>query len=212
MANGIFDALMLCLARLIRCAIVASGTRNALAISTVVRPPTARSVNAIADGGVSAGWQHMKSSTSVSSSSSPISPKDIGTTVSIADISAAVAESTAVGVPTELVVAGEPRPVAPGIQLAAYRIVQEALTNARRHAPGAAVDVALRYEPTALRIRVSDDGPGPSPEPSAGHGLRGIEERVAMVGGMVRFGPGGAGGFVLEAELPIERPSVEAPA
>ncbi len=58
---------MLCLARLIRCAIVASGTRNALAISAVVRPPTARSISAIADDDESAGWQHMKSRTSVSS-------------------------------------------------------------------------------------------------------------------------------------------------
>ena len=62
---------MLCFARLIRCAIVASGTRNALAISAVVRPPTARSVSAIADAGDSAGWQHMNSSTSVSSGSIP---------------------------------------------------------------------------------------------------------------------------------------------
>ena len=58
---------MLCLARLIRCAIVASGTRNALAISAVVKPPTARNVRAIADDGVSAGWQHMNSRMSVSS-------------------------------------------------------------------------------------------------------------------------------------------------
>ena len=58
---------MLCLARLMRCAMVASGTRNALAISPVVRPPTARNVSAIADDGVSAGWQHMKSRMSVSS-------------------------------------------------------------------------------------------------------------------------------------------------
>jgi hypothetical protein len=58
---------MLCLARLIRCAIVDSGTRNALAISAVVSPPTARNVSAIADDGVSAGWQHMNSRTTVSS-------------------------------------------------------------------------------------------------------------------------------------------------
>ena len=63
------ELLMLCLARLIRCAIVASGTRNALAISAVVSPPTARNVSAMADGRVSAGWQHMKRRTSVSSSS-----------------------------------------------------------------------------------------------------------------------------------------------
>ncbi len=60
---------MICLARLIRCAIVASGTRNARAISAVVRPPTARSVSAIADAGDSAGWQHMNSRSSVSSRS-----------------------------------------------------------------------------------------------------------------------------------------------
>ncbi len=65
---------MLCLARLIRCAIVASGTRNAAAISDVVRPPTARSVSAIAEGVESAGWQHMKSRTSVSSFSAAPSP------------------------------------------------------------------------------------------------------------------------------------------
>ena len=73
MLNGILDVLMLCLARLIRCAIVASGTRNAFAISAVVKPPTARRVSAIADGRVNAGWQHMKRRMSVSSSSTPIS-------------------------------------------------------------------------------------------------------------------------------------------
>jgi hypothetical protein len=70
MRNATPDFLMVCLARLIRCAMVASGTRNALAISAVVRPPTARSVSAIADGRVSAGWQHMNKSSSVSSSPS----------------------------------------------------------------------------------------------------------------------------------------------
>ena len=67
MRNGTPDALMRCLARLMRCAIVASGTRKALAISAVVSPPTARSVSAIADERVSAGWQHMNSRISVSS-------------------------------------------------------------------------------------------------------------------------------------------------
>ena len=142
------------------------------------------------------------------------SPHDDLTLVRMAErrIEELVDDARTSGSPVRFSLSGGVVPLTPGVDLTAYRIVQEALTNARRHAPGAAVDVALRYEPTTLRIRVSDDGPGPSPEPSAGHGLRGIEERVAMVGGMVRFGPGGAGGFVLEAELPIERPSVEAPA
>jgi hypothetical protein len=79
MLNGTPDDLMLALARLIRCAMVASGTRKALAISAVVRPPTARSVRAMAEAGVSAGWQHMKSSISVSSPSTPISTSGGGT-------------------------------------------------------------------------------------------------------------------------------------
>jgi hypothetical protein len=77
---------MLCFARLIRCAIVASGTKNALAISAVVRPPTARNVRAIADGRVSAGWQHMKRRTSVSSSSTGASSGG-GTTFSPGGVS-----------------------------------------------------------------------------------------------------------------------------
>ncbi len=72
---------MLCLARLMRCAIVDSGTRNALAISAVVRPPTARSVRAMAEEGLSAGWQHIKSRTSVSSGSVPSPRPAVGATV-----------------------------------------------------------------------------------------------------------------------------------
>ena len=74
------EARIVCLARLMRCAIVASGTRNALAICAVVRPPTARSVSATADELVSAGWQHMKSSVSVSSSSRRLSTLAAATT------------------------------------------------------------------------------------------------------------------------------------
>jgi signal transduction histidine kinase len=62
---------------------------------------------------------------------------------------------------TRLIISGPVAPLDPGLELAAYRIVQEALTNARRHAPGAAVDVELRYGPQALRVRVRDNGPGP---------------------------------------------------
>ena len=61
----------------------------------------------------------------------------------------------------------------PGVELAAYRIVQEALTNARRHAPGAAVDVELRYADDALRLRIRDNGPGQAARHRAGHGLLG---------------------------------------
>lgn len=101
-----------------------------------------------------------------------------------------------------LIVSGAPVPLDPGVELAAYRIVQEALTNARRHAPGAAVDVELRYG-TELRVRVRDNGPGPAN--SAGHGLTGMRERAASVGGTLRAGPvDNIGGFLVEAVLPVE--------
>jgi signal transduction histidine kinase len=100
-----------------------------------------------------------------------------------------------------LILQGRPRPLPAGIDLAAYRIVQEALTNARRHAPGASVDVELRYADAVLHLEVRDDGPGPAGT-AEGHGLLGMRERAATVGGTVRTGPGEGGGFTVEAELP----------
>ncbi|MEU9871961.1 sensor histidine kinase [Actinomadura sp. NPDC048021] len=114
-------------------------------------------------------------------------------------------ESGAAGV--RLIVAGHVAALDPGLELAAYRIVQEALTNARRHAPGAAVDVELDYAPDALRVSVRDNGPGPGTDAGlggpAGHGLLGMRERAAAVGGDLRTGPGPAGGFLVEATLPL---------
>jgi signal transduction histidine kinase len=91
----------------------------------------------------------------------------------------------------------------PGVELAAYRIVQEALTNARRHAEGAAVDVELTYTAQALRLRIRDNGPGPPPEMvPGGLGLLGMRERAAAVGGGLRAGADPGGGFLVEALLP----------
>jgi signal transduction histidine kinase len=102
-----------------------------------------------------------------------------------------------------LVVTGCVGPLDPSIELTAYRIVQEALTNARRHAVGAAVEVELRYGTDALVVRVRDTGPGPSPdEPPGGHGLAGMKERITMVGGELETGAGPFGGFVVTAVLP----------
>ncbi|WTW93566.1 sensor histidine kinase [Streptomycetaceae bacterium NBC_01309] len=109
---------------------------------------------------------------------------------------------------TRLIVHGRVVPLDPGIELTAYRIVQEALTNARRHARGAAVDVELRYTQTGIRLRIRDNGPGPRdgggkvPGALAGHGLVGMRERAAMVGGEVSAGAAPGGGFVVEAHLP----------
>ena len=106
---------------------------------------------------------------------------------------------------TRLIVHGLPATLDPGVELAAYRIVQEALTNARRHAPGSAVDVELHYTDDALRMRIRDNGPGPpAAAPLAGHGLPGMRERAAAVGGQLRTGPAAGGGFLVNAVLPTK--------
>ncbi len=107
------------------------------------------------------------------------------------------------GAGARLIVSGPVEPFDPGVELAAYRIVQEALTNARRHAPGAAVDVELCYEAHTLRLRVRDNGPGPQASGS-GHGLLGMRERAATVGGSLRTGAASGGGFLVEAVLPAK--------
>jgi signal transduction histidine kinase len=107
------------------------------------------------------------------------------------------------GTGTRLILRGRPVTLDPGVELAAYRIVQEALTNVRRHAPGAAVDVELDYADDALRLRIRDNGPGPPPTPPAGgHGLLGMRERAAAVGGELSTGPAAGGGFLVVASLP----------
>jgi signal transduction histidine kinase len=88
------------------------------------------------------------------------------------------------------------------VDLTAYRIVQEALSNARRHAPGADVEVTLGFGARRLAIRVRDHGPGPAGD-GDGHGLQGMRERVAMVGGSLSTGAANGGGFLVEAELPV---------
>jgi signal transduction histidine kinase len=109
----------------------------------------------------------------------------------------------ATGAGTRLILRGSPSTLDPGVELAAYRIVQEALTNTRRHAPGAAVDVELHYTDTVLRLLIRDNGPGPAtPARAGGHGLLGMRERAAAVGGHLRAGPANTGGFLVEATLP----------
>jgi signal transduction histidine kinase len=110
------------------------------------------------------------------------------------------------GIGARLIIRGWLTSLDPGVELAAYRIVQEALTNARRHAPGAAVDVELQFDDDALRLRIRDDGPGPpAVQPGqldSGHGLLGMRERAAAVGGELSTGPAPGGGFLVQATLP----------
>ncbi len=115
----------------------------------------------------------------------------------------------AAGTGARLIVRGSLTVLDPGVELAAFRIVQEALTNARRHAPGAAVDVELNYAGDELRLRIRDNGPGPPPGPGTpgpehGHGLLGMRERAAAVGGELRTGAAPGGGFLVEARLPAQ--------
>jgi signal transduction histidine kinase len=110
---------------------------------------------------------------------------------------------------TRLIISGWPEVLDPSVELAAYRIVQEALTNARRHAPGAAVDVELHFGPDELWLRVRDNGPGapagsPDDSPSGGNGLLGMRERAAAVGGSLHTGAASSGGFLVEARLPAK--------
>lgn len=107
------------------------------------------------------------------------------------------------GLAVDLVVKGEPHELAPGLDVSAYRIVQEALTNTIRHGHSYRARVLMRWEPTTLHIEVADDGVGPPVEPSRGHGLLGIGERVALFGGTFVTGRSDLGGYLLAATLPI---------
>jgi signal transduction histidine kinase len=107
-----------------------------------------------------------------------------------------------------LILQGKVIPLPPGIDLAAYRIVQEALTNARRHARGADVDVEVTYSPETVRLRIRDHGPGPAEgELVAGHGLVGMRDRATLAGGTFSFGAADGGGFVVDVTLPVAEAS-----
>jgi signal transduction histidine kinase len=110
------------------------------------------------------------------------------------------------GVPVTLEVAGEPRPLAAGVDISAYRILQEALTNVRKHGGAAPTTVRLAWTERCVELIVRDDGPGPPPSANGagdGHGLLGMQERVRLLGGELRTGAAGPdGGFEVRAVLP----------
>ncbi|WP_182882645.1 sensor histidine kinase [Microbispora sp. H10949] len=118
-----------------------------------------------------------------------------------------VERARSAGVPATLAVTGTPRRLPPEVDLAAYRIVQEALTNVARHAGPASASVHVGYQPDALVVRVEDDGRGGTGAADAAHepgvGLTGMRERVSALGGHIQAGPGAGGGFRVHAELPL---------
>ena len=107
------------------------------------------------------------------------------------------------GLPVELHVDGEPVPLPRGIDLSAYRIVQEGLTNALKHARASDADVTVRYRPDELEIEVRDNGQGSATSDGLGHGLVGVRERVKIYGGDMTAGKATGGGFVLSTRLPL---------
>jgi signal transduction histidine kinase len=116
-----------------------------------------------------------------------------------------IAQVEEAGLPVTLRVEGERRGLSPGVDLSAYRIVQEGLTNVLKHSKGAHADVLVRFEDASLQLEISDDGAASSANGDGdGHGLVGMRERVALYGGTLEAGPREGGGFVLRAELPVE--------
>jgi signal transduction histidine kinase len=121
------------------------------------------------------------------------------------------------GITVTAELSGQPRAMPQGVDLSAYRIVQEALSNALRHAPGSTVRVGLAYRARELEIRVRDDaqgagtraawdrGPGAARSHRGGHGIIGMRERAAMLGGQLDAGPAEDGGFLFTAVLPLDR-------
>ena len=129
----------------------------------------------------------------------PDAPAALRPQPDLADLERLVAE---MDVPTRLRVEGDPRPLSAGVALAAFRIVQEALTNVRRHADAGSVEVVLRHLPEHLEVEVVDDGRG-ADAPSGGHGLIGMRERAQMYGGSLFTDSRPGGGFTVRAVLPL---------
>jgi signal transduction histidine kinase len=123
----------------------------------------------------------------------------------LAAVDRLAADVTAAGLRVETRVEGEPVELPQALELSAYRIVQEGLTNALKHGRAHSAVVTMRYLPVELELEVRDDGRGVSPTDGLGHGLVGIGERVKIFGGRVSAGPSDDGGFTLRAVLPLVR-------
>lgn len=135
-------------------------------------------------------------------------------TPSTPDLATLIAESTAVGTPAELIEDGDPALASPVVGRTAYRIVREALTNVRKHAPGARVLVRVSYDPSRVRLEVRNT---PSARPSrpllagtgSGLGIASLRQRIELVHGTLHAGPAADGGFCVQATLPAYVPTAE---
>jgi signal transduction histidine kinase len=120
----------------------------------------------------------------------------------LAGLAALVAQVQEAGLPVDLQIEGTPAPLPPGLDLSAYRIVQEGLTNALKHAGPARAALRVTYAPDTVEIEIRDDGAGGGAGGGTGHGLVGMRERVALWGGKLQVGPE-RGGWVVRASLPL---------
>jgi signal transduction histidine kinase len=112
-----------------------------------------------------------------------------------------------IGLPVELTVEGPARPLPPGVDLTVYRIVQEALTNALKHAAPTTAHVVLRYDEQCVGVTIRDtgraDGSAATGRSRVGHGLIGMRERVGLYGGTLETAAASTGGFTVTAEIPL---------
>jgi signal transduction histidine kinase len=126
-----------------------------------------------------------------------------GPTPGLARIDALVARMTDTGVPVRVEVSGSPQRLPTAVDLAAYRIIQESLTNVLRHARGATATVLLDYQPRLLALEVADTGQGMAVAEPIGHGIAGMRERVTALGGSFETRSAPGGGFLVRASLPL---------
>ena len=140
-----------------------------------------------------------------------LEPDELEPRPSLAHLDLLVDRVREAGLPVSVSVTGDPRPLPVGVDLSAYRIVQEALTNTLKHGGRTTVEVGVSYLPDGVELRIADagsnGGPAATVEPGTGRGLIGMRERAHLYGGTVEAGPAPTGGFLVRAVLPTTVPA-----
>jgi signal transduction histidine kinase len=132
-------------------------------------------------------------------------PDELSPQPDLAQLEVLVAQAGQGGLAVELSVEGEQRPLPPTLEVSAYRVIQEALTNALKHSGGTTATVRVGYTDTVLEVEIRDDGKGPAGglDNVGGHGLMGMRERIGLHGGHLRAGVTAEGGFAVHATFPL---------